>query len=87
MSPGKDLGELGPELRADLGREGRLHVLELGRLGGDGVDDALGRRGRCRPTCSWLSKSSDPAALGRVEVDALRSVDGDRVQGALHGPR
>ena len=82
----QDLGELGPELGPDLGREGRLHVLQLGRLGGDGVDDALVAVADV-DRHQLAVEVEDPAALGRVEVDAFRPVDGDRVQGALHGPR
>ena len=83
---GQDLGQLRAEAGADLGREGRLDVLELRRLRGDRVDDppvAVADVDRHQ----LAVEVEDPPALGRVEVDALGVVDGDRVDGALDGPR
>ncbi len=82
---GQDLGQLRPEPGADLGRERGLDELELGRLGGDGVDDApvavadVDRH-------QLAVEVDDPLPLGRVQVDALGVVDRDRVDRALDGP-
>ncbi len=82
---GQDLGELGPEARAGLGREGRLDVLELRGLGDDRIDhppvavaDVDGHQ--------LAVEVEDPMALGRIEVDALRTIDRDRVDRPLGGP-
>ena len=83
---GQDLGELGPEPGPDLGRERRLDVLQLVRLCGDGVDDpsvAVADVDRHQ----LAVEVEDPLTLGRVQVDALGVVDGDRVDGPLDRPR
>ena len=83
---GQDLGELLAEPAADLRCEGRLDVLEPGRLLGDRVDHpAVAVADVHRHELAV--EVEDPLALGRVQVDALRMVDGDRIQGALDGPR
>ena len=82
----QDLGQLGPETRPWLGGEGRLDVLELGRLGGDRVD---------HPPVAVADVDAhqlavevdDPATLGGVQVDPLGVVDRDRVDRALDRPR
>ena len=83
---GQDLGELGPEPGPDLGRERRLDVLQLERLCRDGVDDpsiAVADVDRHQ----LAVEVEDPLTLGRVEVDALGVIDGDRVDGPLDRPR
>ena len=82
----QDLGQLRPEPRADLGRERRLDVLQLERLRGDRVDDppvAVADVDRHQ----LAVEVDDPLAFGRIEVDALGVVDGDRVDRALDRPR
>ena len=71
---------------ADLGRERRLDELELRRLLGDRVDHALVAVADVDGHQLGV-EVQDPPALGRVEVDALGVVDGDRVERALHRPR
>ncbi len=83
---GQDLGQLRAEPPADLGREAGHDVLELRRLLGDRVDDppvAVADVHRHQ----LAVEVEDPLALGRVEVDALGVIDGDRVELALDGPR
>ena len=79
MSPGQDLGQLGAEAGADLGGERRLDELELRGLLGDRVDDALVAVADVHGH-QLAVEVQDPLALGRVEVDALGVVDGDRVE-------
>ena len=86
MSPGRISASFWPEPGADLGRERRLDVLELGRLLGDRVDDppvAVADVDRHQ----LAVEVEDPLALGRVQVDALGAVDRDRVERALDRPR
>jgi len=83
---GQDLGQLGSQPGADLGGERGLDVLQLGSLRRDGVDHpavAVADVDRHQ----LAVEIEDPAALGRVQVDALGVVDRDRVDGALDGPR
>ena len=82
MSPGRISASFAPSRARGLGREGRLDVLELGRLGGDGVDHppvAVADVDRHQ----LAVEVEDPLAFGRVQVDPLGVVDGDRVEGAL----
>ena len=81
----QDLGELRAEPCPDLGGEGRLDELELGRLGRDGVDhapiavsDVDGHQ--------LAVEVEDPLAFRCVEIHAFGVIDGDRVEGALDGP-
>src|SRR3990170_4401812 len=78
---GQDLGQLRAEAGPDLGREGRLDVLQLRRLGHDRVDDAsvavadVDRH-------ELAVEVEDLPALWRIEVDPFGMVDG-----ALDRPR
>src|SRR5439155_515284 len=71
--------------RTGLGDERRLDILEHECLLGDRIDDApvavtdVDRH-------ELAVEVEDPLPVGRVEVDALRVVDRDRVDGALDGP-
>ncbi len=82
---GQDLRQLRAEAGPDLGHEGRLDVLELRRLGADGVDDAAVAVADV-DRHELAVEVEDPAPLGRVQVDALRAVDRHGVHGALDGP-
>ena len=84
---GQDLCELLTQPPADLGREQRrLDVLELGRLLGDGVDDApiavadVDRH-------QLAVEIEDALSFGRIQPDALGVVDDDRIDGPLDRPR
>src|SRR3990172_3730724 len=81
----QDLGQLRPQARPWLGREGGLDVLELRRLRRDGVDDPPIAVADVHAH-QLAVEVDDAPPLGRVEVDPLRVVDGDRVELALHAP-
>ena len=82
----QDLGELLAEARPGLGRERRLDVLELERLGRDRIDDAAVAMADVHRH-ELAVEVDDPLAFGRVEVDPFGVVDGDWVDGALDRPR
>ena len=81
-----DLGELGSQPRAGLRRERRMDELQPGRLLGDRAHDALVAVTDVHRH-QLAVEVEDPLALGRVQVDALGAVDGDRVDRTLDRPR
>ena len=82
---GQDLGELRAQAGAGLRHERRLDVLELFCLRRDRIDDppiAVADVDRHQ----LAVEVEDPAALGRVEVDAFGPIDRDGIDGALDRP-
>ena len=82
---GRDLGELGAELRARLGGHERVGVGEHRGLFLDRADDAL--VAVADVDAHQLAVEVDVAlALGRPEVDALGARDGNRIDLRLRRP-